>query len=95
MTPGQLIAMVVCSVTGIGLIAGLIAIPAGVWIHHQVLPAMASAADLTLPASMVDVYRPPELTVLALAGTVIAVAGSLLPASWAAKTSTVSALHTE
>ena len=95
MTPGQLIAMVVCSVTGIGLIAGLIAVPAGVWIHHEVLPAMASAAGLTLPASIVDVYRAPELAVLALAGTLIAVAGSLLPAGWAARTSTVSALHAE
>ena len=95
MTPSQLIAMVVCSVTGTGLIGGLIAVPAGVWIHHEVLPAMASAADLTLPASIVDVYRAPELIGLALAGAVIAVAGSLLPAGWAARTSTVSALHTE
>jgi hypothetical protein len=95
MTPGQLIAMVVSSVTGIGLIGGLIAVPVGVWIHHEVLPAMASAAGLTLPTSILNVYRTPELIALALAGTIIAVAGSLLPASWAAGTNTVSALRTE
>ncbi len=95
MTPGQLIAMVVCSVTGIGLLGGLIAVPAGTWIYHQVLPAMAAAADLTLPRGIIDVYRAPELIALALAGAVIAVAGSLLPAGWAARTSTISALHTE
>ncbi len=95
MTPSQLIAMVVSSVTGIGLIGGLIAVPVGVWIHHEVLPAMASAAGLTLPTSILNVYRTPELIALALAGTIIAVAGSLLPASWAAGTNTVSALRTE
>ena len=33
MTPRQTIAMVVCSVAGIGLVAGLIAIPAGIAVH--------------------------------------------------------------
>jgi putative ABC transport system permease protein len=41
------------------------------------------------------VYSAPELTILALAGVVIAVAGALLPAGWAAKSSTASALHAE
>ncbi|HEX3923800.1 MAG TPA: hypothetical protein VHY31_16050 [Streptosporangiaceae bacterium] len=61
------------------LAAGVIAIPAGVAVHQFVLPAMAAAADLRLPASMMNVYHAWELAALALAGLVIAVAGALLP----------------
>jgi putative ABC transport system permease protein len=95
MTPRQIIAMVVCSVAGIGFIGGLIAVPAGVSLHNFVLPAMASSAGVALPASFLDVYSVPELIALALAGTVIAIAGALPPATWAANTRTASALHAE
>jgi putative ABC transport system permease protein len=95
MTPRQAVTMVLCSVTVTGLAAGVIAIPAGVALHQYVLPRMAAAAGTDLPASFLNVYSAPELTVLALAGVVIAVAGALLPAGWAARSSTVSALHAE
>ncbi len=95
MTPRQTIAMVVCWVAGIGLIAGLIAVPAGIFLHGVVLPAMANAADVGLPPNLLNVYHPVEIAVLALAGLAIAVAGSLLPASWAAATRTASVLHAE
>jgi putative ABC transport system permease protein len=95
MTPRQMIAMVVCSVAGIGVVGGLIAVPAGVSLHHYVLPAMASSAGVALPASFLDVYSVPELIALALAGVVIAIAGALPPATWAARTRTASALHAE
>jgi putative ABC transport system permease protein len=95
MTPRQIITMIVCTVAGIGLVGGLLAVPAGVSLHHYILPAMASAAGLTLPPPFLDVYTAPELLGLALAGAVIAIAGSLLPASWAANTQTASALHAE
>jgi hypothetical protein len=36
-----------------------------------------------------------ELIALALAGTIIAIGGALLPASWAAHASTANALHAE
>jgi len=48
MTPRQTIAMVVCSVAGIGLVAGLIAIPAGIAVHNYVLPVMGNAAQTAL-----------------------------------------------
>ncbi len=51
MMPRQIIAMVVCWVAGTGLVAGLIAVPAGIALHHAVLPVMASSANLGLPAS--------------------------------------------
>jgi putative ABC transport system permease protein len=95
MTPRQTIAMVVCWVAGTGLLAGVIAVPAGVALHRYVLPVMASAAGTGLPASYLNVYRPAELVLLALAGIVIAAAGAMLPAGWAAGTHTASALHAE
>ena len=95
MTPRQTIAMVVCSAAGIGLVAGLVAIPAGVALHQYVLPVMAHAAQTDVPTSVLTVYHPLVLVVLALSGLVIAVAGALLPAGWAARARTASALRAE
>ncbi|MGH3192940.1 MAG: FtsX-like permease family protein [Streptosporangiaceae bacterium] len=95
MTPRQTMAMVVSSVAGIGLVAGLIAIPAGVALHNYVLPIMGDAAQTALPSAVFDVYHAPQLILLALAGLVIAVAGAMLPAGWAAKTRTAFALRAE
>jgi putative ABC transport system permease protein len=95
MTPRQTVAMVVCSVAGIGLVAGLIAVPAGMVLHHYVLPVMGNAAQTAVPPSVLSVYQPAELALLALSGLVIAVAGALLPAGWAARTRTGSALRAE
>ena len=67
MTPRQTTVMVVCSVAGIGLVAGLIAIPAGIVLHHYVLPVMGHAAQTAVPASVLNVYHPWELVLLALA----------------------------
>ena len=49
MTPRQTIAMVVCSVAGIGLVAGLVAVPAGMALHRYVLPVMAAARTSGFP----------------------------------------------
>ena len=95
MTPRQTIAMVVCWVAGTGLVAGLVAVPAGIFLHRIVLPAMANAADVGMPANLLNVYHPAEIAALALAGLAIAVAGALAPASWAAATKTATALHAE
>ena len=80
MTPRQTVTMVVCWVASTGLVAGLLAVPAGMALHRLVLPLMAAAANLALPASYMDVYRGWELAALAAAGAVIAIAGALLPA---------------
>jgi putative ABC transport system permease protein len=95
MTPRQATAMVVCWVAGTGLAAGLIAVPVGIAVHHYVVPAMAAAADVVLPASFLNVYGAWQVAGLALAGLVIAVAGALLPAGWAAATRTATALRAE
>ena len=95
MTPRQTIAMVVCWVAGTGLAAGLLAVPAGIAVHRYVLPVMAHAAGTGIPASYLAVYRAWEIAVLAVAGLVIAAAGGMLPAAWAARARTVAALHAE
>jgi putative ABC transport system permease protein len=95
MTPRQTLTMVVCSVGITGLVAGIIAVPAGILLHRGVLPAMAHAANSGLPASLLSVYSVPEMVILALAGLVIAIAGALAPASWAANSRTATALRTE
>ena len=79
MTPRQTIAMVVCWVAGTGLLAGLLAVPAGIALHRYVLPAMAAAANVGLPASYLNVYGAGEIVALALAGLVIAVPGGAAP----------------
>ena len=95
MTPRQTLTMVICSVGITGLVAGVIAVPLGILLHHQVLPAMAHAANSGLPASLFSVYSAPEVVILALAGLVIAIAGAMIPASWAANSRTATALRTE
>jgi len=95
MTPRQTIAMVVCSVAGVGLLAGVIAVPLGMAVHRYVLPVMGNAAQTAVPPAFLNVYHPAELVLLALAGLAIAVLGALAPAGWAAKTRTASALRAE
>jgi len=95
MTPRQTLTMVVCSVGITGLVAGIIAVPAGILLHHGVLPVMAHAANSGLPASVVSVFSVPEMIGLGLAGLVIAVVGALAPATWAARSRTANALRTE
>jgi putative ABC transport system permease protein len=95
MTPRQAIAMVACSVTLIGLLAGIIAVPLGVLVHNGVVPVMGHAANTDLPAAVISVYSWWQYILLALAGLVIAVVAALGPASWAARTRTAFALRAE
>jgi putative ABC transport system permease protein len=95
MTPGQTIAMVVCWVAGTGLLAGLLAVPAGIALQHQLVPVMGEAAGTAIPAVILDVYGPAQIAVLALAGLAIAIAGAMAPASWAASMRSAVALRTE
>jgi putative ABC transport system permease protein len=95
MTPRQTLTMVVCSVAVTGLVAGIVAVPAGIALHHGILPTMAHAANSGLPSSVISVYTLPMMIALALAGLVIALAGALAPASWAANSRTATALRTE
>ncbi|MGY0059821.1 FtsX-like permease family protein [Streptomyces sp. LZ34] len=95
MTPRQTVAMVLASVVAVGLAGGALGVPAGLALHSAIVPAMGDSAGLTLPTTAIDVYTPPELLLLGLGGLLIAVTGALLPAGWAARTRTATALRTE
>lgn len=95
MTPSQTITSVLSSVAVNGLIGGVIGVTAGVIVHRTVVPAMGSAAGLRLPQVAYDVYPAPTLALLGLGGLVIALAGALPPATWAARTRTTTALRAE
>ncbi|MFD9502322.1 ABC transporter permease [Streptomyces sp. NPDC060035] len=95
MTPRQTIAMVLTSVVVTGLIAGALGVPLGMALHGWVIPAMGAGVGLRLPGSVVAVYHGAELLLLALGGLFIATLGALLPAGWAARARTATALRTE
>ncbi|MFE7598525.1 ABC transporter permease [Streptomyces sp. NPDC057494] len=95
MTPRQTVAQVLTSVAVIGLVSGVVGVPLGVALHGWVMPAMGRAVGTTIPPADIDVYGTPLLVLLGAAGVVIATAGALLPAGWAARTVTARALRAE
>ncbi|NYJ04756.1 ABC transporter permease [Petropleomorpha daqingensis] len=95
MTPRQTVGMVLTTVTAIGLLAGVVGVPAGLALHHWVVPRMGAVADTSLPTEDIAVYTAPLLALLVLGGLVLAVAGALAPASWAAGNRAQVALRTE
>ncbi|GAA1017596.1 hypothetical protein Aple_023750 [Acrocarpospora pleiomorpha] len=95
MTPYQIQAMVITAMAGVGLIAGLTAVPLGWFLHRVVLPVMGNAAGTGIPDSIRDIYPPGQLVALAAAGVPLAVLGALIPATWAARTRPATALRAE
>lgn len=95
MSPRQTMSLVLSSVTAIGVIGGLIGVPAGYALHGLVLPLMGRAAGTSLPSPVLHVYEPVQLLLLGLGGVAIAVLGALFPAGWAAGARTATALRTE
>ncbi|MGW2827039.1 ABC transporter permease [Streptomyces sp. NPDC001443] len=95
MSPRQTVGLVLASVAGIGVVGGLIGVPAGFALHGYVLPVMGESAGTRLPPSVLDVYDTPQLVLLGLAGVVVALVGASAPAGWAARVRTATALRTE
>jgi putative ABC transport system permease protein len=95
MRPGQVLTMVVCWIVVPAVLAGAIAAPAAVALNTATVHAMAGTAHTGVPASFTQVFGPLRLALLALAALVIAVAGALLPASWAARARPAIALRAE
>ncbi|MFE1821136.1 ABC transporter permease [Streptomyces anulatus] len=95
MTPRGTVAMVITSVVVTGLVAGVLGVPLGVALHGRVVPAMGDSVELRFPDSVIAVYGAAELLLPALGGLLIAVLGALLPAGWAARARTATALRTE
>jgi putative ABC transport system permease protein len=109
MTPRQVITMVISWVIAPAVIAAAVALPAGLTAQDLLVRQLASTnggmlscvgscsatIGSALPGSFVHVLSGTDLLLLTLAGLVIAIAGALGPASWAARTRTASVLHTE
>ncbi|MGW0548886.1 ABC transporter permease [Streptomyces altiplanensis] len=95
MSPRQTMSLVLASVAVIGVIGGLIGVPAGYALHGLVMPVMGRAVGTSLPSPVLDVYEPVQLLLLGLGGVVIAMLGALAPAGWAARARTAVALRTE
>lgn len=95
MAPRQTVAMVITSVVAPGVVGAAIGVLLGLAVHATVVPAMGDSAGLRLPPVVTDVYGPGLLAVLGIAGVLVAIAGSLLPAGWAARMRTATALRTE
>ena len=99
MTPPQAITMVTCWVIVPAIAAAIIALPVGMALQNAVMHAIAGGQPGSVSAisigSLVHVYTPGGLALLALAGLVIAIAGALGPAAWAAAARTTTALRAE
>ncbi|MFJ7181643.1 ABC transporter permease [Streptomyces massasporeus] len=95
MSPRQTLSLVLASVALIGVIGGLLGVPAGYALHHVVMPMMGRAVGTGLPSLVLDVYGPFQLLLLGGGGVLIAMLGALIPAGRAARARTVTALRTE
>ncbi|MFF2147665.1 FtsX-like permease family protein [Kitasatospora sp. NPDC058190] len=95
MTPAQTVGVVLASVLLVGAVGGAIGLPVGLLLHGLTVPAMGHSAGLNFPASALDVFGTPMLTLLGLGGMLIALLGALLPAVRAARARTVDALRAE
>jgi putative ABC transport system permease protein len=99
MTPPQSITMVTCWIIAPAIAAAIIALPAGMALQNAVMHAIAGgqpgSVSATSIGSLVHVYTPGGLALLALAGLAIAITGALGPAAWAAASRTTTALRAE
>jgi putative ABC transport system permease protein len=96
MAPRQVILMVLTSVAVIGAIGAVVALPAGMALHRQILTTMGRiAASTAIPGQFYAVFPVPILITLALSGLAVALGGALMPAIWAARSRIGSLLSPE
>lgn len=95
MTPRQVVMMVVTSMAALGMVGGLLALPLGILAHRLIVPIVADAVQVTIPASLLAVWQLPVLGLLTLAGVIIAVLGALIPARAGARLTIAEVLHNE
>jgi putative ABC transport system permease protein len=95
MSPQQTTAMVIASVAVPGLIGGAVGAVLGSVVRHLVMPAMQAGIGSRFPATVTSGLHPGIVVLLGVAGLLIAVAGALPPALWAARQPAVIALRSE
>jgi putative ABC transport system permease protein len=94
-TSNHVVAMMVTSTALPALVGALVGIPLGMALRRLVVPAMAHAAGIGFPPSMLDVWHATTLVLLALAGVAIAALGAFVPARAAARLTAATALQPE
>ncbi|MEO5875687.1 MAG: ABC transporter permease [Streptosporangiaceae bacterium] len=94
-TPRQIMVLVLTSMVALGLVGGLIGLPLGLAAHRLVMPMAAEAGGVRLADSYLLVFGPVSLAVLVLAGVAIGALGALIPAGWAGRLRTATALRSE
>jgi putative ABC transport system permease protein len=95
MRPGQILTMIVCQVAAPAVAAAAIAAPTAIALTTATVQAMASTAHTDIPADFTEVFPPSQLALLSLGALAIAIAGALLPATWAARARPAVALRAE
>jgi putative ABC transport system permease protein len=96
MTPGQVTAMVITSACVLGAVGSILGIPAGIVLYNYLVDAMARVANFTISSSSFAIaISPLQLGLVALGGILVALAGAVLPARWAARAPVASVLNIE
>jgi putative ABC transport system permease protein len=95
MTPRQVLAVVAGSATVIGLLGGLLGVPAGMALHRALMGLMGNLLGNDMPAVALNVFNPLVVPLLAVVGILVAILGAAAPASWAARIPIAEILHTE
>ena len=96
MTPRQVVAMILASMTVLGVLGAVVGIPAGIALHRNILIVMGQIATSTgIPDQIFNVFGGRLLPSLAAAGIAIAMLGAMLPAQWAARSRATEVLQTE
>jgi putative ABC transport system permease protein len=95
LSPGRTVAMVVASASLIGIVGGVIGVPAGLLVYQEVVGLIGNLLGNVLSVNIVDVYNPAVLPPLAAASVLVAAVAASLPARWAALTSVVDVMRAE
>jgi putative ABC transport system permease protein len=95
MSPRQVLAMVGASAGLLALAGGVLAVPAGLGLHHLILDAISTATGNDTPQAIYAVFNPLDLALIPLLGVAVAVTAALIPGRWAARTNVVAVLHSE
>jgi putative ABC transport system permease protein len=95
MSPRQVMAMVAASAALLALVAGVLAMPLGLYLHHVLNDVVSTSTGNHTPPAVYGVFNPVELVLMPMLGVAVAVGAALLPGRWAATTNVVEVLHSE
>jgi putative ABC transport system permease protein len=95
MSPRQVMVMVAASAGLLALVAGLMAVPLGLFLHRLLNDVISSSTGNETPPSVYGVFNPFELALIPLLGVAVATVAALVPGRWAARTNVVEVLHSE